>query len=65
MMQFQKCMLVKRMPINVFRKSSSSHDNSKKIDTSLFVQEPRLKTIFIESNNEQYIDIKIRIELKI
>ena len=30
------------MPINVF--GNSSHDNNKKIDTSLFVQKPYLRS---------------------
>ena len=44
------------MPINVFGKSS--HDNNDKIDISLFVQKPYLRTNFIESNIEEDIDLK-------
>ena len=52
------------MPINVF--GNSSHDNNNnKIDTSLFVQKPYLRTNYIESNIEEDIDLKINIELKI
>ena len=37
---FQKSILVKKVPMNVFANSSSSHDNGNKIDTSIFVQKP-------------------------
>ena len=37
------------MPINVFGNSSSSYDNGNKIDTSLFVQKPYLRTIYIKT----------------
>ena len=46
------------MPINVFGKSSSSHDNGNKIDTSLFVQKPYLRTNYIEADIEEDIDLK-------
>ena len=42
------------MPINVF--GNSSHDNNNKIDTSLFVQEPYLRSNYIEANIEEDID---------
>ena len=45
------------MPINVFG-DSNSNDNGNKIDTSLFVQKPFLRTKFIESNIEENIDLK-------
>ena len=45
------------MPNNVFGNSSSSN-NGNKIDTSLFVQKPFLRTICIESNVEEDIDSK-------
>ena len=45
------------MPINVIGNSSSSYDNNK-IDTSLFVQKPYLRTNYIESNIEEDIDLK-------
>ena len=50
------------MPINVF--GNSSNDNNK-IDTSLFVQKPYLRSNYIESNIEEDIDLKINLELKI
>ena len=46
------------MPINVFGYSSSSHGDGNKYDTSLFVQKPYLRTIYIESNNEKDITMK-------
>ena len=42
------------MPINVF--GNSSYNNYNKIDTSLFVQKPYLRTIYIEANIEEDID---------
>ena len=45
------------MPINVFG-NSNSNDNGNKIDTSLFVQKPYLRTNYIESNIEEDIDLK-------
>ena len=50
------------MPINVFGNSSSSYDN--KIDTSLFVQKPYLRTNYIESNIEEEIDLKNQFRIK-
>ena len=44
------------MPINVFGKSS--HDNNNKIDTSLFVQKPYLRSNYIEAKIEEDIDLK-------
>ena len=44
------------MPINVFGNFSNNSDN--KIDTSLFVQKPYLRTNYIESNIEEDIDLK-------
>ena len=44
------------MPINVF--GNSSHDSNNKIDTSLFVQKPYLRTNYIEANIEEDIDLK-------
>ena len=46
------------MPINVFGNCSSSRDNGNKIDTSLFVQKPYLRSNYIESNIEAFIDLK-------
>ena len=39
------------MPINVFHNSNSNNSDNK-IDTSLFVQKPYLRTNYIESNIE-------------
>ena len=50
------------MPINVFGNSSNNSDN--KIDTSLFVQKPYLKTNYIESNIEEDIDLKNQYRIK-
>ena len=51
------------MPINVFGNSSSSYDNNK-IDTSLFVQKPYLRTNYIESNIEESINMKNQFKIK-
>ena len=51
------------MPLNVFGNSSNNSDNI--IDTSLSVQKPYLRQNYIESNIEEYIDLKINIEMKI
>ena len=53
------------MPINVFGNSNSNNDNGNKIDTSLFVQKPYLRTNYIEANIEEDIDLKNHLELKI
>ena len=50
------------MPINVF--GNSSNDNNNKIDTSLFVQKPYLRTNYIESNIEEDIDLKNQYRIK-
>ena len=50
------------MPINVF--GNSSNDNNNKIDTSLFVQKPYLRTNYIEANIEEDIDLKNRFRIK-
>ena len=52
------------MPIKVFGNSSSSCDIGKKIDTSLFVQKPYLRTNYIEANNEEEIDLKDQYGIK-
>ena len=44
------------MPIDIFGNSSNNSDN--KIDTSLFVQKPYLRTNYIEANIEEDIDLK-------
>ena len=51
------------MPINVFG-NSNSNDNGSKIDTSLFVQKPYLRTNYIESNIEEDIDLKNQYRIK-
>ena len=50
------------MPINVFGNSSNNSDN--KIDTSLFVQKPYLRTNYIEVDIEEDIDLKNRYKNK-
>ena len=52
------------MPINNFSNSSTSHDSGNKIDTSLFVQKPYLRTNYIERNIEEDIDLKIQNRMK-
>ena len=51
------------MPINVFGNSSSTYDNNK-IDTSLFVQKPYLRTNYMESNIEENINMKNQFKIK-
>ena len=50
------------MPINVFGNSSNNSDN--KINTSLFVQKPYLRTNYIEANIEEDIDLKMQYRIK-
>ena len=50
------------MPINVF--SNSSNNSEHKIDTSLFVQKPYLRTNCIEANIEEDIDLKNQFRIK-
>ena len=50
------------MPLNVFGNSSNNSGN--KIDTSLFVQKPYLRTNYIESNIEEDIDLKNQYRIK-
>ena len=50
------------MPINVFGNCSNNSDN--KIDTSVFVQKPYLRTNYIESNIEEDIDLKNQLRIK-
>ena len=49
------------MPIDVFGNSSKNSDN--RIDTSLFVQKPNLRTNYIEANIEEDIDLKNRFHI--
>ena len=55
-----KCILVRLRPKNAFRSSSSNSEN--KIETSLFVQKPYLRTNYLESNKE---DINLKNQLRI
>ena len=50
------------MPINVFGNSSNNSD--KKVDTSLFVQKPYLRTNYIEANIEEDINLKNQYRIK-
>ena len=50
------------MPIIVFGNSFYSHHD--KINTSLFVQKPYLRTIYIEANIEEDIDLKGQYRIK-
>ena len=50
------------MPINVFGNSSNISEH--KIDTSLFVQKPYLRTNYIEANIEEDIDLKNQFRIK-
>ena len=52
------------MPINIFGSSSSSYDNGKKTDTSLFVQKHYLRTKYVESNFVEDIDLKNQYRIK-
>ena len=51
------------MPINVF--GNSLNNSEQKIDTSLFVQKPYLRTKYIEANIEEDIDLKNQFRIKI
>ena len=51
------------MPNNLFGLSSNNSDN--KIDTSLSVQKPYLRTNCIEANIEEDIDLKNQYRIKI
>ena len=50
------------MPFNVFGNSSNNSDS--KIDTSLFVQNPYLRTNYIEAKIEEDIDLKNQFRIK-
>ena len=50
------------MPINVF--GNSSNNSEQKIDTSLFVQKPFLRTNYIEANIEEDINLKNQYRIK-
>ena len=51
------------MPINLFSNSNSNNSDNK-IDTSLFVRKPYLRTNYIESNTEEDIDFKNQFRIK-
>ena len=51
------------MPINVIGNSNSNNSDNK-IDTSLFVQKPYLRTNYIEANIEEDIDLKNQYRIK-
>ena len=51
------------MPISVSG-NSNSNDNGNRVDTSLFVQKPYLRTKYIESNIEEDIDLKNQYRIK-
>ena len=51
------------MPINVFGNSSNNNSDNK-IDTSLFVQKPYLRSNYIESNIKEDIDLKNQFRIK-
>ena len=50
------------MPINVFGKPS--HDNGNKIDTSLIVEKPNLRTNCIKANFEEDYNMKNQFKIK-
>ena len=50
------------MPINVF--GNSSNNSEQKINTSLFVKKPYLRTNYIEANIEEDIDLKNQYRIK-
>ena len=52
------------MPFNVFGNSSSSYDNGKKFDASMFVGNFYFGTNYIESNIEDYIDLEKQFRFK-
>ena len=51
------------MPINVFG-NSNSNDKGNRVDTSLFVQKPYLRSNYIESDIEEDIDLKNQFRIK-
>ena len=51
------------MPINKIG-NGNSHNNGNKIDTSLLVQKPYLRTNYVESNLEEDIDLKNQSRIK-
>ena len=51
------------MPLNVFGNSNSNNSDNK-IDTSLFVQKPYLRSKYIEANIEEDLDLKNQYRIK-
>ena len=51
------------MPINVFG-NSSSNSSGNKIDTSLFVKKPYLRSNYIETDMEENLDFKNQYQIK-
>ena len=51
------------MPINAIG-NSNSNDNGNKIDTSLFVKKPYLRTNYMEAKVEEDIDLKNQYRIK-
>ena len=56
-------LIIAIMPINVFG-NSNSNDNGNKIDASLFVQKPYLRTNYIEINIQEDIDARNQFRIK-
>ena len=52
------------MPINVFGNISPSINNGNKIDTSLIVQRPQMRSNYIEANIEEDIKMKNQVNIK-
>ena len=50
------------MPINVF--GNPSNNSIKRIDTSIFVQKPYLRSNYVESNFDENIDSKNQYRIK-
>ena len=52
------------MPINVFGNCNSNDSDGNKIDTSLFVQKPYLRSNCLESILEEDIDLRKQYKIK-
>ena len=53
------------MPINVLSNSYCTSEKSNKIDTSLIVQQPYLRTSYIQSNIEEDNDMRNQFGVKV
>ena len=51
------------MPINVLG-NNDSNDNGNRVDISLFVQKPYLRTKYIEANTKEDLDLKNQFRIK-